>query len=155
MNVTSLTELKKSTWKVTASTTMTFNDELQIPENAIDGVCRRGSLNVFISGRKSMDWLQIEFPRRVEAIKGVVVSKRTISDYAGFSDVELRIGNRDESGQGVVQLSGNPLVGRFDGPVHGEKMAVFQLAERPESGKFLTLQRISGRLTVDEVFINI
>ena len=77
----------------------------------------------------------------------VQVLKRTEAAHASnvstrFAEVELRIGNEDESGSGVQQLTQNPIVGLYPG-ANLEPLATFQL-QPPASGRFLTLQILSA-----------
>ena len=127
---------------------------LQSADRAINNECERKVFRTFLSAGSTMEWLQIEFPRIVNAIRCVEEAKRHNS-YAVFKQVELRVGNSDESGEGAVKLSANPLVGYFDAAVPGEMMAVFDLEEKPASGRFLTLQQAKERLGIDELFIKV
>ena len=97
-----------------------------------------------------MEWVQIQFPREIRGIKAVEVSKRT-REFTRFSQVELRIGNVDESNKGAVQLSDNQLVGFFGEGVD-ERIAVFHMVGQV-NGRFLTLQRLVDGFELAEVFI--
>ena len=89
----------------------------------------------------------------MERITRVDVAKRS-NQYPYFKEVELRVGNVDESDKGAVQLTANPKVGHF-GAATGERVAVFDLTQSPASGKFLTLQQVQGALNVNELFIRV
>ena len=91
--------------------------------------------------------------RFFQNINAVKVYKRTVEDWMvpRFSQVELRIGNHDESEEGIVQFSKNKLVGFYpDG--NNELQALFNF--RPTSGQFLTLQIMSPKnLEFNELFV--
>ena len=112
-------------------------------------------MNTFMTLGLSFGWIQIEFPEIVNGIKVVEVAKINIKNYRKFAGVELRIGTVNEAGQAEVQLSANPLVSYFDEAEEGERMAIFDLWKTPASGKFMTLQQIQGRLSMDELFIKV
>ena len=141
--------LDKSQWKTRHSSHLKPTTK---SANAIDGICGESAGDNFISQNKGMQWLQIEFPEVVHGITRVEVAKSSTANYP-FEQVELRIGNVDESHKGDVHLSENSLVGYF-GEARAEQMAVFAMAEGDlPSGKFLTLQQFSGRMMVAEVFL--
>ena len=70
-----------------------------------------------------------------------------------FANVELRIGNHDQSGKGPVRLTDNPLVKVHVGGDLDPEPAIIEL-ERPADGRYLTLQIVAqsvldvGELTV-------
>ena len=70
-----------------------------------------------------------------------------------FANVELRIGNHDQSGKGAVRLTDNPLVRVHVGGDLDPEPAIIEL-ERPADGRYLTLQIVAqsvldvGELTV-------
>ena len=88
----------------------------------------------------------------IKGIKAVEVVKRH-SLYMRFREVELRIGNADESGKGVVQFTENPLVG-YSGPATNDPVCVFNLESKYVYGKYLTLQIIEvEHIEAAELFI--
>ena len=81
-----------------------------------------------------------------------VVKRKTYADSkSAFSEIELRIGNADESGKGEVQFADNPRVG-YQGAATEDKAAVFDLGGSV-SGRYLTLQRLTDRLAVAEIYV--
>ena len=60
-----------------------------------------------------------------QMIARVNVLKRATYKLMAFDDVELRIGNVDSAGAGRVHLTGNALVGFFDGPATEELEVIF------------------------------
>ena len=69
-----------------------------------------------------------------------------------FAEVELRIGNNDESAKGTHQLNGNELVG-FYPKASLEPIAVFELPT-PATGRFLTLQILSANyMEISEIYV--
>ena len=80
--------------------------------------------------------------------------KRALSEgtLRRFGDIELRIGDNDESGLGNTQFRFNPLVGYYPGN-NIEPVAIFGPLNNVQ-GRFLTLQRISeGYLEVTEIYV--
>ena len=68
-----------------------------------------------------------------------------------FREVELRIGNRDESEKGLVSFSDNKLVG-FYPDANDELEVLFTFP--PTYGRFLTLQILrQGHLELNELFV--
>ena len=89
-----------------------------------------------------------------QGIKTVRVVKRALSEgtLRRFGDIELRIGDNDESGLGNTQFRFNPLVGYYPGN-NIEPVAIFGPLNNVQ-GRFLTLQRISiGYLDVAEIYV--
>ena len=98
------------------------------------------------------------FPSRLtQGISRVEVVKRNSDPDAdaktAFSEVELRIGNADESVTGETQFADNPRVG-YQGAHTTDKTAVFDLAGSA-SGRYLTLQRLTERLAISEVYVTV
>ena len=60
-----------------------------------------------------------------------------------FANVELRIGNHNQSGKGAVHLTENPLVGCHVGGDLDPEPAIFVL-DKPADGRYLTLQIVDG-----------
>ena len=76
------------------------------------------------------------------------IFKRLSSEHY-FHDVELRIGNVDNSSQGKSHFDDkNPLLGFYEGP-DGAATHAFRLAE-PVSGQYLTLQGVEA----DHILMN-
>ena len=68
-----------------------------------------------------------------------------------FAQVELRIGNTDESNKGLNQFSSNTLVGYY-GSANHETIATFQF--EPRNGRFMTLQILAqNHLEINELFV--
>ena len=141
--------LDKSTW------TPSFPDahEQSSPGAALDN--NAGSNNLaFISNKIPLSWFQVTFPERVIGISRVeAVKRRSLNER--FQQVELRIGDADETGKGLEQLSANPLVGYF-GEMVNNPLATFEVAP-PADGKYLTLQKLTtggnGGLEFYEIFV--
>ena len=55
-----------------------------------------------------------------------------------FAEVELRIGNTDESQNGLQQWTGNPLMGYYPSP-NLDLLAPFEI-QPAATGRFMTLQ---------------
>ena len=83
----------------------------------------------------------------------VHVQKRSAENVLKrFAEVELRIGNNDESGKGAQKLSGNKLVG-FYPAANLEPIAAFEL-QTQASGRFLTLQILSANyMEISEIYV--
>ena len=141
--------LDKTLWKAKASSV----HQAQPPEVVFDGNCSPwNKFTAFSAGRAAFQWLQIEFPMVIKGIKAVEVVKRH-SLYMRFREVELRIGNADESGNGVVQFTENPLVG-YSGQATNDPVCVFNLESKYVYGKYLTLQIIvEEHIEAAELFI--
>ena len=68
-----------------------------------------------------------------------------------FSQVELRIGNLDETGNGLAPFSKNKLAGYYPS---GNLDPVVSFDFSPINGKFLTLQIFSNTyLEINELFV--
>ena len=77
-----------------------------------------------------------------------------VSHLQRFRDIELRIGDNDESTMGRVQFWQNPLVAFYPGN-NGDLLAVFDVEGGGASGKFLTLQsKVETELEIAEIDVS-
>ena len=84
---------------------------------------------------------------KVEVYKRIIKSEWT----ERFAQVELRIGNNDESNKGLSQFSSNTWVGYYGSGNH-DPVATFQF--EPRSGRFMTLQILAqNHLEINELFV--
>ena len=69
-----------------------------------------------------------------------------------FGEIELRIGNNDESGLGIAHFRLNPLVGYYPG-YNTDPVASFGPLGKVR-GRYLTLQRINRNyLDASEIYV--
>ena len=86
------------------------------------------------------------------------MAKRTLSSNPDtvkkFNNVELRVGNADESDKGLSQLTENPLVSIYPSPsTTFSNYATFVISS-PVNGRFLTLQILdSASLEIKELWV--
>ena len=81
----------------------------------------------------------------------MTVFKRPDEYWTQFGTVELRIGNVDMSGSGLVRFTENEWIAN-SGPVSDVVELVFAL-QPPVEGRFLTLQTLADQyMSFDEVF---
>ena len=70
-----------------------------------------------------------------------------------FQNVNVRIGNADETGSTSVEFSQNPIVGTF-GLKTNDLEHIFDINPRA-NGRYMTLQNhISDVLSIDEVYVS-
>ena len=70
----------------------------------------------------------------------------------GVEEIELRIGNVNESGKGVAQFTENP-VGFFD-QATTDPVVVFNLESQYVSGQYMTLQVVQNvHIEATELFV--